>query len=209
MTAYVFNAKKWDTWNTIALTYDVSTAMIMAMLQQIAPTKFCHQAYQQDTEITTFTQEDVIDLHLKITITIGTITMTIKTATGLAGPDPIPITTDTRVTVTVTHEEVTLDPITDPDATAHHTTEAQAHIVTDETLNTANPHHAEISPETTVGLDCIHHTNITSKHQQEHLAALIEQPGKPKTVNISRSPLMTHHLSTIAPMNKPVTQKMI
>ena len=168
-----------------------------------------HQAYQQDTEITILTQDDVIDLHLKITIAIGTITMTIETGTGLAGPDPIPITPDIGVTVAVTLKEVALDPITDPHAAAHHATEAQAHIVTDETPHTADPHHAEVSPETTVDLDHIHHTNTTTKHQQDHLPAPIKQPGKPKTGNTSRSPLMTHHLSTIALMNKSLTQKMI
>ena len=81
--------------------------------------------------------------------------------------------------------------------------------VTDETPHTAGPHHAEVSPQTTVDLDCIHHTNTTTKHQQDHLPTPIKQPGKPKTGNISRSPLMIHHLSTIAPMNKPATQKMI
>ena len=175
--------------------------MTMAMLQQIAPTKFSHQVYQQDTEITILTQEDMIDPHLKISIVTGTN----KTCTGLAGPDPVPITTDTGVTVTVTHKEVTLD----PHPTAHHATEAQANIITDETPHTADPHHAEVSPETTVDLDSIHHTNTTTKHQQDHLPALIKQPGKPKTGNISRSPLMIHHPSTIAPMNKPATQKMI
>ena len=86
----------------------------------------------------------------------------------------------------MTHEAVALDPITDPHTTAHHTTEAQAHIITDETPHTADPHHAEVSPETTVGLDCIYHTNITTKYQQYHLPSLIEQPEKPKTGNISR-----------------------
>ena len=86
----------------------------------------------------------------------------------------------------MTHKEVTLDPITDPHATAHHATEAQAHIITNETPHTADPHHAEVSSETTVGLDCIYHTNITTKHQQDHLPAPIKHPGKPKTENISR-----------------------
>ena len=180
----------------------------MAMLQWIAPTKSHHQAYQQDTEITTLTQ-DVIDPNLKITIVIGIITMTIETSTGLAGPNPIPITTDIGVTVTVTHEEVTLDPTSNPHATAHHATEAQAHIITDETPHTTDPHHAEVSPETTVDPGHIHYTNTTTKHQQDHLPALIKQPGRPKTGNISRSPLVTHHLSTIALMNKPATWKMI
>ena len=76
--------------------------MIMAMSQQIALTKFHHQAYQQDTETTALTQEDVIDPHLKITIMIGIITMTTETGIDLAGPDPIPAMTDTGVTFTVT-----------------------------------------------------------------------------------------------------------
>ena len=135
--------------------------------------------------------------------------MTIETGIGLAGPDPIPTATDTGVTVTVTHKEVTLDPITDPHTAAHHATEAQAHIVTNEAPHATDPHHAEVSPETTVDLDHIHHTNTTTKHQQDCLPALTTQPGRPKIGNISRSPLMTHHPSTIALMNKPVTQKMI
>ena len=137
MMINVFNAKKWDTWHDIVLASDVPPAMIMAMLQQIVLTKFCHQAYWQDTEIPILTQEDVIDQHPNITIIIGTITMTIKTGTGLAGLDPIPISPDIGVTVTVTLKEVALDPITDPHATAHHTTEAQAHIITNETPHTA------------------------------------------------------------------------
>ena len=150
------------------------------------PDKFHHQAFWQETEITILTPDNVIDPHLKITIVISTITVTIKTGTGLAGPDPIPVTTDTGVTVAVTHEEVAVDPITDPHTAAHHTTEAQAHIITDETPHTADPHHAEVSPETTVDLDLIQHTNTTTKHQQDHLPALVEQPGKPRTGNISR-----------------------
>ena len=181
----------------------------MAMLQQIPQTQFCHQVYQQDTEITILTQEDMIDPHLEITIAIGTITMTIETGIGLAGPNPIPTAADTGVTVTVTHEEVTLDPITNPHATVHHTSEAQAHTITNKTPCTVDPHQTDVFPETAVDLDHIHHTNTTTKHQQNHLPVPIEQPGKSKTRNISRSPLMICHLSTIALMNKPVTQKMI
>ena len=135
--------------------------------------------------------------------------MTIKTGIGLAGPDSIHAATDTGVIVTVTHEEVTLDPITDPHTKVLHITGAQAHTVTNETSHTADPHHAEVFPETAVDLEHIHHTNTTTKHHQDHLPAPIEQPGKPKTGNISRSPLMIHHLITIAWMSKPVTQKMI
>ena len=91
----------------------------------------------------------------------------------------------------------------------NHATEAQAHTITNETPHTADPHHAGVSPETTVDLDHTHHANTTTKHQQDHLPAPIEQPGKPETGNTSRSPLMTHPPNTIALMNRPVTQKMI
>ena len=178
------------------------------MSQQIAQTNSHHQAYQLDTEITILAQDNVIDPHLRITIKIGTITMTIKTGIGLAGPDPIHVAIDTGVTVTVTHKEVTLGPITDPHATAHHVTEAQAHTATEDTPHTADPHHA-VFPVTAVDPDHVHHRNTTTKHQQDHLPAPTTQPGKPKTENISMSPLMIHHLSTIALMSKPATQKMI
>ena len=164
--------------------------------------------YQQDTEITILTQEDVIGQHLRITILIGTFTVTTKTGIGLAGPDPIHTAIDTGVTVTVTHEEVTLDPITNQHATVHHITEPQAHTITDETPLTADPHHTEVFPEATVDPDHVHHTNTTTKHQQNHLPALTTQPGKPKMENISTSPLMIQHLNTIALISKPVTQKM-
>ena len=181
--------------------------MIMAMLQQIVPTKFHHQVCQQDTETTT--PEDMIDPHLAITVAIGIATMTIKIGTGSADLDPIPIIPDIGVTVAVTLAEVTLDHITNPHTTAHHATEAQAHTVTDGTPHTADPHHAGVSPEITVDLGHTHHANTITKHQQDHLSALIEQPGKPKTGNTSRSPLMTNPQNTIALMNRPATQKMI
>ena len=183
MTINAFNAKKQATWHAIALTYDVSTAMIMAISQKIAPTKFCHQAYQPDTETTTLTHEDLIDPHLRITIVIGITTMTIETGRGSSDLDPFPITTDLGVTIAVTLKEVTLDHITNPHVTAHHATEAEAHTITDETPHAADPHHTIVSPETTVDLDHAHYANTTIKHQQDHLPAPIEQPGKPRQEN--------------------------
>ena len=167
-----------------------------------------HQANQQDTEITILTQDDVIDPHLRITIEIGTITMTFETGIGLAGQDPIHTVIDKGVTVTMTHE-VVLGPITDPHATSHHVTEAEAHTATNKTPHPADPHHTEVFPGIAVDQDHIHHTNTIKKHQEDHLTALTKQPGKPKTGNISRSPLMIHHLSTIALMSRPANQMMI
>ena len=152
----------------------------MAMLQQIAPTKFHHQAYQPDTETTTLTQEDLIDPHLRITIAIGITDMTIETGTCSADLDPIPITPDLGVTVIVTLKEVTLDHITDPHAAAHYATEDQVHTITDKTLHTADPHHVGVSAETTVDLDHTHHANTTTKHQPDHLPAPYQSTWKTK-----------------------------
>ena len=63
--------------------------MILAMLQQIALTRFQPQAYQHDTETTTL--EDLIDPHLRVTIMIGITTVTIKIGTGSADLDLTPI----------------------------------------------------------------------------------------------------------------------
>ena len=183
--------------------------MIMATLQQIAQTKSHHQVYQQDTKITILTQDNVMDPHLGITIEIGTITMTIETGIGLAGQDPIHAVIDTGVTVAMTHKEVILGPITNRHATAYHVTEAKHIPLTNETPHTADPHHTEVFQGIAVDPDHVHHTNTTTKHQQDHLTAPTKQPGKPKTGNISRSPLMMHHLSTIALMSKPANHIMI
>ena len=82
----------------------------MAMLQQIALTKFHPQAYQHDTETTTL--GDMIDPHLEVTIAIGITTVTIKIGTGSADLDLAPIILDIGVTVAVTLAEVALDPFT-------------------------------------------------------------------------------------------------
>ena len=50
--------------------------------------------------------------------------MTIKIGTGSTDLNLTPTILDIGVTVAVTLTEVTLDPITNPHATAHHATEA-------------------------------------------------------------------------------------
>ena len=200
MRTNVSNVKNQDTWHAIAL---------IATLQQIAQTKSHCQAYQQDTEIPTLTQDNVIDPHLGITIEIDTITGTIETGIGLAGPDPIHAIMDMEVTVAMAHEEVVLGHITNPHASAHHVTEVPAHTATDKIPHTADLHHAEVFTEIAVDPDCAHYTNTIKKDPKDHLTALTKQPGKPTKGNISRSPLMIHHLSTIALMSKPANKMMI
>ena len=149
----------------------------------------------------------MIDQHLGITITIGITTVTIEIGTGSADLDLAPIILDIGVTVAVTLAEVTLDPFTDPHTAAHHATEAQAHTITNETLHTADPNHTGVSPEITVDPGHTHTINTITKHQQDHLPALIEHLGKPKTGNISKSPLIVGPQNTIALMNRPATQE--
>ena len=161
MMINVFNVKKLATWPAIVPTKDVLTVMIMAMLQQIAPTQFHPQAYQHKAETTT--PEDVTDPHLGITIVIDITTVTIEIGTGSADLDLASIIPDIGVTVAVTLTEVALDPFTDPHTAAHHATEAQAHTITDKTLHTADPHHAGVSPEIT--LDTRTHTPCKNHHK--------------------------------------------
>ena len=115
----------------------------------------------------------------------------------------------TGVTVKATHEGVILGPTTDPHTAAHHATETQVHTTTNETLHTEDLHHTEVFPGIAVDPDHVHHTNTTTKHHQNCLTALTKQPGKTKTGNINKSPLMIHHPNTTALMNKPANQTMI
>ena len=112
--------------------------------------------------------------------------MIIRTDTGLTGQDPTPAIIDTGVTVAVTHQEVNPGHTTDPHATAHHATDTQVHITTDETPHTEDPHHTEVFPGITVDPDLTHHTNMTTKHCQNCVTALTGQPGKTRTRNIKK-----------------------
>ena len=58
----------------------------------------------------------------------------------------------------VIHEEATQGHITDLHITAHHATETQAHIATNETLHIEGPHCTEAFPEIAVDPDHVRHT---------------------------------------------------
>ena len=90
MMINVSNARKLDTWHTIALTSDALTVTIMDMLQQIALTKSHLLAHQQDAGTTTLV--NMTDQHLRVITTPGITTMTIGIGTGSADLDLIPIT---------------------------------------------------------------------------------------------------------------------
>ena len=135
--------------------------------------------------------------------------MTTKKDIGLVSPDPIHAVIGTGVTVAMTHEEVILGHITNPCAAAHHITEVPAHTATNEIPCKGDLHHAGVFPEITVDPGHAHHTNTTTKHQEDHLLNPTKQTGKPKTRNLNRSPLMIQHPNTIALMSKSVNQMMI
>ena len=166
--------------------------MTMALLQQIAQTKSHHQAYQQDTEITILTQDNVIYLHLRITIMIGTITVTIKTGIGVAGPDPIHTAIDTGVTVAVTHEEVALDPINDPHTAEHHITEAQVHTITNESPHNRSSSHRSFSRDCSRSRPHIshkhHHKSSTRPSSSSNHTTWKTKEGKCKHITIDDPP---------------------
>ena len=72
----------------------------------------------------------MIDQHLRVIITPDITTVTIEIGTSSVDLNLAPIILDIGVTVTVTPTEVTLDPFTNPHATAHHATGAQAYTTT-------------------------------------------------------------------------------
>ena len=78
----------------------------------------------------------------------------------------------------MTHKGVAPGHITNPHTTALHAKETQAHITTDETPHTEEPHHTEVLPGITVDPDHICHTNKTAKHHPNCLTALNRQPEK-------------------------------
>ena len=86
----------------------------------------------------------------------------------------------------MTHKEVTPGYITNPHATAHHTTETQVHMATNKTPHTEDPHYPEVFPGIAVDPDLAHHTNTTTKHHQNCLTALTGQPGKKRQRNINK-----------------------
>ena len=58
---------------------------------------------------------------------------------------------------------VTLDPFTNPHATAHHATEAQAPTASAKTHHTTDPPPAGVSPEMTADPEHAHPANIITK----------------------------------------------
>ena len=109
----------------------------------------------------------------------------------------------------MTFTKVTLDLFTNPHATAHHATEAQAHTTTAKTHHTTDPHHIGVSPEMTVGPEHAHPANTITKPQKDHLQVHIKHPGNPQMGSTNKTQLMTHPQSTIALMNRAVIQMMI
>ena len=145
--------------------------------QQIALTKYYLQAHQQDAGTTPLV--GITDQHLRAITTPGITTVTIGIGTDSVDLDPTYITPDIGVTVTVILTEVILDPFTYPCIIVHCATEAQAHTTTTKTHHTADPHHAEISPEMRVDLG---HTS--NKHHyktsQRSSSSLQPTPWKSK-----------------------------
>ena len=149
------------------------------------------------------------DQHLRVITTPGITTVTTGIGTDSIDLDPTHITLDIGVTVSVILAEVTPDPFTGPHIVAHHATEAHAHTATAETHHTADPHHAEISPEMTLDLGHTNPTNTITKPHKNHLPVHNQHPGSPMIGSTNRLQLMTHPHNIIALMNRTAIQRMI
>ena len=117
------NARKPATWHAMVHTLDVLIATIMVMLQQIALTRYLHQACWHDAWITPLV--DVTDQHPG-TAKPDVLTMTMETGTDSANPDPTHTTPDIEVTVIVIPAEAILDHFINPHTAAPHITEFPA-----------------------------------------------------------------------------------
>ena len=146
--------------------------MNMAMLPQIAQTKYHHQVPLHNTEIIILAWDTILDLHLAITI---------GTDTGLTDQGHIPTVTGTEVTARAIPREATPGHITDVHTGAHLTTDTQTHTIIDEIHHTGDPHHTEALPhilEITVGQDHVTDTELPIWHPPNPPTALAGLPGK-------------------------------
>ena len=179
----VFNARKLATWHAIVHTLDVLFATIMDMLQLIVLTKYPLQAHWHDTEITPLV--DVTDPHLR-TATPGILTVTIETGTDSADLDLAHITPDIGVTAVVIPTGAIQDHFINHHAIVSCITEVPAHTATAMTHHIADPHHTDISPETTV--DPEHRdpgSNIINPHK-DHLPVHSQHPGNLRIESTNR-----------------------
>ena len=131
------------------------------------PDKSHLQAHQQDAGTTPLV--GMTDQHPRVTTTPGITTVIIGIGTDSVDLNPAHITLDIGVTLAVILAEVALAPFTGSYVIAHCATEAQAHTTTAETHHTADPHHAEISPEMSVDLEHTNPTNTITKPHKDHL----------------------------------------
>ena len=204
----ISSAKKLATWQATTLISDALTVTIMDMLQQIALTKYHHQAHQHDAGTTPLI--GVTDQHLGIIATPGIPTVTIGTGTDLVNLNITHITLDIGVTVAVTPAEVILDHFTGHHAIALHATGAQAHTTTAMTHHIADPHHAEISPKMTIGPDRhINPTSTITNLHKDHLPVHNQHPGTLRIEGTNRLQLMIHPRNIIALMIRTVIQRII
>ena len=202
----VSNARKLATWHTIVHTLDVSIAIIMVMLQQIALTRYLHQACWYNAGITPLV--DVTGQHPG-TATPNVLTMTIETVTDSANPDPTHTTPDIEVTVVVIPAEAILDHFINLHAIAPCITGVPAHTATAVTHHIADLHHEDTSPEKTVDPEHISPAgNIINQHK-DHLPVCKQHLGNIRTEGTNRSQLTILPQSTIAQMSRIVTQRMI
>ena len=184
----VFNAKKLVTWHAIAPAYGATTAMTTDMLPLIVQNKYCHQAHQPATGLTTAT--GVGDPPPDVTVTPDAHAMTTETDLDSVTFDLAPMTTTIEVVATRTLAEVTPDHSTDLPISTSHETEVLAPTTVTTTHLTADLHLTGIPPKMTADPDIDLGNNTTSQPEDLHQLH-IPHIGNLRTGNTNRSQLMT------------------
>ena len=175
--------------------------MRMDIQQQIAQTGYHHQAHLHITGDITPTQDIALDPLLDIITGTGT---------DIKGPNLS--LTDINVTVKITHITATPDHITDAPKEAHHVTITAALIVIAVTHPTGDHHHIEallLTPEITVDVEHVPHTNQVRPPLQNLHPVVAGWQWNTRTRNIGETPLMSPSLTTITLMIPQVSLKMM
>ena len=133
----------------------------------------------------------------------------IETGTDSADLDLTHITPDIGVTAVVIPTGTILDHFIDPHTIASCITEVPAHTATTVTHHIADPHHADISPDTTVDPEHRDPANNIINSHKDHLPFHSQHPGSLRIESTNRLQSTIHPQNIIAQMNRTVIQRMI
>ena len=202
----VFNAERLVIWHTITATYAAMIVIITDKSPWIAQIRYHHLVHQHAAGLTPMI--GLGDPPLDITATSGTHTMITETNLDSATLDLAPTTTAIEVITAMTLAEVVPDHSTDLPTAASHMMGALVPNAAATAHLTADLHPIGVLPKMTADRNTDPESNTTDQPKDLHPLHR-HHPGIIRIRDANRSPLMTHHQSTTAPMTRKATQTMI